>query len=135
MSKISKQLLQEAGIKPKLRLGNKTEKGVVSTGKHFVKLIADKIVSGKDFSGKEVEYVRYLLEENGEQKIYQTKKLNENGELSYLVQRFAEFEEGTDLVIEMKKRGPKNYVSVEPVGSSHEVEVSDEDITDEVIEL
>jgi len=128
MSKISKELVLAAGIIPKLKLGIKTKKGVVSTGVHRVTMVADKIVTDKDpRTGKDVEYVRYLFEENGEKKRYQTKKLNENGELSYLVQHLAEIEEGKEVYLEMQKRGIKNFISVIPVEQGTEIEVEDEE--------
>ncbi len=68
--KNSLQLLKEAGIQPKLRLGTKLAGGgTKSTGPHRVKLIQDKIVKGKHpKTGKEIDFVRYLLEEDGETK-------------------------------------------------------------------
>ena len=131
--KVSKELLNAAGIIPKLRLGTKTDRGVQGNGPHRVKILADKLVQGKDpKTGKDLEYVRYLVEENGEKKSYQTKKLNQNGELSYLVQRLAEIEEGQEVILEMKKAGVKNYVDVVPVGSAHSVEVEDDDGLDSI---
>lgn len=120
-----------AGIVPKLRLGQKTEKGVISTGPHKVKIIEDKIVKGTDpQNGKEIEYVRYFVEENGEKKQYDTKLKDKNGQLSYLVQRLSEIEEGAEVILEMKKRGIKNYVSVNAVTEHGEVEVDDDSEAD-----
>lgn len=133
--KNSLALLKEANIQPKLRLGNKTKHGTKGTGPHRVKMIADKIIKGNDpKTGKEIDYVRYLVEENGETKTYQTKKLNDKGELSYLVQRLAEVKENEEVILEMKKQGIKNYVEVSPVNGSEQVEVEDdeqEEIIDE----
>lgn len=136
--KLSLQLLKEAGIQPKLRLGNKKAKGgTESTGPHRVKMIADKMVKGIDpKTNKEVDYVRYLLEENGETKTYQTKKLNDKGELSYLVQRLAEIKEGEEVILEMKKQGIKNYIDVSPlVGGSTVVQMEDDEESEEVIDF
>ncbi len=126
--KISKKLLQNAGIFPKLRLGIKQSGGgVKSSGSHKVKIIADKIIKKLDqSSGKEIEYVRYLIEENGEQKIYDTKKLDKTGQLSYLVQRFAEVNEGDEVILEMKKQGIKNYIQVIPINNSSNIEIEDD---------
>ncbi len=133
--KQSLQLLKEAGIQPKLRLGTKlTGGGTKSTGAHRVKLIQDKIVKGKHpKTGKEIDYVRYLLEENGEIKTYQTKKLSDDGELSYLVQRLAEVKEGEEVILEMKKQGIKNYIQVSPVSSGEHVEIEDDEAEDETV--
>lgn len=120
--KVSRQLLSVAGLTPKLRLGNKTAKGVVSSGPHRVRVLEDKIVKGLDVSGKEIEYVEYILEENGEKKNYKTKLKDKAGKLSYLVQRLAEINEGDEVILEMKKSGMKNYIEVTPVGQSSVVE-------------
>ena len=130
--KISKQLLAVAGITPKLRLGNKTEKGVKPTGAHKVRILEDKIIKGMDGkTGKEIEYVEYILEENGEKKNYKTKLKDSNGKLSYLVQRLAEINEGDEVILEMKKQGIKNYIEVTPVSGSHTVEADEEESEDE----
>lgn len=121
-----------AGIVPKLRLGmrvtnDKGKQEVRGTGPHRVTLIADKLVTDKDpRTGKDIEYVRYLFEENGEKKKYQTKKLNDKEELSYLVQRLAEVNEGDEVILELKKRGIKNYVEVIPVGHVEGAEIEDD---------
>ena len=130
MTKISRELLAKAGILPKLRLGNKTAKGVTPTGAHRVKILEDKIIRKPDSLGKEIEWVRYTLEENGEQKIYDTKLKSKDGQLSYLVQRFAEVAEGEEVILEMKKQGVKNYIEVTQVGQSRAVQVDEEDEED-----
>src|SRR3990167_8922751 len=128
MSKFSKELLAKAGILPKLRLGLKLPKGGVKpTGPHKVKLLEDKILKKPDQTGKEIEYVRYVVEEDGEKKIYDTKLRDKNNGLSYLVQRFAEINEGEEIILEMKKQGAKNYIEVTPAGHSSSVEVEDEE--------
>lgn len=133
--KTSRELLATAGIVPKLRLGIKTAKGVASTGPHRVRIVADKLVVEKDArTGQEVEHVRYLIEENGEKKKYQTRKLGKDGELSYLVQRLAEIEEGEEVILEMKKAGPKNFVSVTPVNLNSDVEVEDDEMEEAPLE-
>jgi hypothetical protein len=135
--KNSLALLKEANIQPKLRLGIKKQGGgTKSTGAHRVKMIADKIVKGVDpKTNKEIDYVRYLLEENGETKTYQTKKLNDKGELSYLVQRLAEIKEGEEVILEMKKQGIKNYIEVSPVVGSESVEIEDDEHEELINEL
>jgi len=133
--KTSKALMKEANIQPKLKLGKKKAGGgTVSTGAHRVKMIADKVVPGTDpKTGKEIDYVRYLVEENGETKTYQTKKLNEKGELSYLVQELSSISEGQEVILEMKKQGIKNYIDVSPVVGGGSVEMEDdEDETEDI---
>lgn len=118
--KVSKELMEKAGIKPKLKLGVKTERGVQSTGPHKVKMVSDKIVQGLDReTGKVIEYVKYVVEEDGTEKEYRTRlKHKETGELQYLVQNLAQIEEGQEVIMEMKKAGVKNYIEVRhPDGS------------------
>jgi hypothetical protein len=119
--KISRKLVKEAGLHPKLKLMVKdtNEKGneiTVSTGKHTVELIADKEVMGKDpNTGKPTPYVRYLVKnvKNGQTYTYDTRKFNKDtGELSYLVQNLSDYDEGTIVVMQAKKIGAKNYISV-----------------------
>lgn len=126
--KTSKELLKAANIIPKLRLGTqKPGGGVIPNGPHRVKILKDKIDKGNDFkTGKEVEVVKYLVEENGEPKAFERKKLNQNGELDYLVQRLAEIPEGAEIILEMKKKGIKNYVEVIQLGGVDSAEYDDE---------
>lgn len=126
--KNSKELLKLAGILPKLRLGIKQAGGgVKGTGSHRVKIIDDKIIKKPDNTGREIEWVRYLVEESGEKKVYDTKKLDKNGQLSYLVQRFAEINEGEEVILEMKKQGIKNYIEVVPVSNFSNVEIEEDE--------
>lgn len=126
--KNSKELMVAAKIVPKLRLGVKTEKGVIPTGPHRVKLIEDKITTGKDVSGKQIEIVQYTVEENGDQKIYTVPVKNKEGQLHYMVQHLSEIVPGQEVILEMKKAGIKNYVSVLPVNNSKSIEVDDQDV-------
>lgn len=133
--KTSQELLKKAGILPRLHLGTKTEKGVKPMGAKRVKLIEDKIIKKVDArTAKEIEYVRYILEEGGEQKYYDTKLRGMDGKLSYLVQRLAEVKEGKEVIMEMKKQGMKNYIEVIPVENTTSIEVDSEDSDDEEVE-
>lgn len=124
----SKAILEAAGLKPKLQLGQKTEHGVVSTGPHTVKLLKDKEVMGVDETGKEIPMVRYLVEENGEMKTYDVRKFKKGTtDPHYLVQRLAGLSEGSEVILEMKKKGIKNYVEVR-VTEPTDDEVEDDDI-------
>lgn len=135
---ISKQLVKAAGLHPRLKLFIKKEvngkPSVTSTGIHKVKLIRDKEIKGKDpESGKPIDCVRYLVEENGELRTYDTRKFNkETGELSYLVQRFADYAENTWVLLEGKRRGIKNYVEVSDLtGEESEVDENHDDVLTE----
>lgn len=127
--KTSLELLKEAKITPKLRLGQKTAKGVVSTGQHRVKILKDKVAERiEPKTGKKKEVVRYLVEENGQHKFYEVDKMNKDGtELHYLVQRLAEIPEDTEIILEMKKAGIKNYIEVTELGRTDQVEYEDDE--------
>lgn len=126
--KNSKLLMVQAGVLPKLKLGVKQAKGgVKSTGSHKVKILEDKIVKGLDAqTGKEIDYVEYILEENGEKKFYRTKVKNKEGKLNYLVQHLSEVKEGEEVFMEMKKQGMKNYIEVRPLLATVHVEAEEE---------
>jgi len=131
--KVSKQLMVQANIKPKLKLGLKTDRGVQSTGPHTVKMISDKITNGLDReTGKVIEYVKYIVEEDGVEKEYRTRlKHKETGELQYLVQNLAQVEEGQEVIMEMKKAGLKNYIEIRHVDGSVITDTEQEDVVPE----
>lgn len=93
-------------------------------------MLSDKIVNGLDReSGKVIQYVKYVVEEDGVQKEYRTRlKHKETGELQYLVQNLSQIEEGQEVIMEMKKMGPKNYVEVRHVDGSKITDEEQEDI-------
>lgn len=126
---VSKQLVKEAGLHPKLKLLIKEDgKAPVLTGEHKIRLLKDKEVTKKDIDGRDTAYIRYLIEEHGEVKVYDTRKFSKDtGEISYLVQKLAEYPENSYVILEAKKQGAKNYISVKPVNTTEEVEVDDED--------
>src|SRR6185437_8454615 len=95
-------------------LGTKTGGGVKSTGKHTVKVIEDKIIRKPPREeGDDGYYVRYIFEENGERKQYDTRMRQKGGvDPSYFVQAMAEVQPGELIVLEMKKAGVKNYIEI-----------------------
>jgi hypothetical protein len=112
--KTSREILMKSGLLPKLQLGIKTAKGVKSTGKHTVKVIEDKIVRKPiREEGDDGYYVRFIVEENGEQKQYDTRMKEKGGvDPSYFVQAMAAVEPGEIITLEMKKAGLKNYIEI-----------------------
>lgn len=123
--------MQKANIKPKLRLGVKRDGGGVSpTGPHTVTMVSDKIVMGLDReTGKPIEYVKYIVEEDGVEKEYRTRlKHKETGELNYLVQNLSQINEGDVVILEMKKMGPKNYIEVRHADGSKITDEEQEDV-------
>jgi hypothetical protein len=105
---------------------------VKSTGPHTVKVIEDKVVKKPiREEGDDGFYVRYIFEENGERKQYDTRMKEKGGnDPSYFVQAMANVEPGEEITLEMKKAGLKNYVEIIRVSVGGEVEhvdVDDED--------
>ena len=124
---ISQEILKKANIIPKLKLAVKGPKGVQGTGPHRVKLIIDKEAKGSDpITGKERDEVAYLIEENGQKRSYRVPKFGKDGQIHYLVQRLAEFNEGTEVILEYTRKGIKGYISVLPVEEREEI--NDDDI-------
>src|SRR3990167_2526643 len=124
---ISQEILKKANIIPKLKLAVKGPKGVQGTGPHRVKLIIDKEAKGSDpITGKERDEVAYLIEENGQKRSYRVPKFCKDGQIHYLVQRLAEFNEGTEVILEYTRKGIKGYISVLPVEEREEI--NDDDI-------
>lgn len=112
--KTSREILTQSGLLPKLQLGIKTGKGVKSTGKHTVKVISDKIVKKPiREEGDDVHWVRYIVEEDGVEKQYDTRMKEKGGnDPSYFVQAMAVVEPGEIITLEMKKAGIKNYIEI-----------------------
>lgn len=131
--KTSKDIVLKSGLLPRLQLGIKTGKGVKSTGIHKVKVIEDKIVRKPiREEGDDGFYVRYILEEDGERKQYDTRMKEKGGnDPSYFVQAMANVEPGEEITLEMKKAGLKNYVEIIRVSVGGEVEHVDVDEEDE----
>jgi hypothetical protein len=133
MSTLSKSLMASMGIRQKLKLYRKLPKGgTVATGKHIVRFKADKEITGKEYKlddgTMKKDYVRYLFEENGEEKIYNAKKFGKDGSLHYFIQHFADIEMGDEVILEGKKSGMINYIDISKVSTGKEVEVSEDEI-------
>ncbi len=126
--KTSKEIVLKSGLLPKLQLGVKQGKFVKSTGLHKVKVLEDKIVRKPPMEeGDDGYYVRYIFEENGEKKQYDTRMKQKGGvDPSYFVQAMANVEPGEELTLEMKKAGVKNYVEIVRL-SVGEVQTAEDD--------
>lgn len=125
----SKKLMEQAGIIPKLQLGVQRPKGgVLSTGPHRVKIISDRIINETNFeTGKEEPTIVYTVEENGVTKEYHRKVKNKKGELDYLVQRLADLQPGSEVMLEMARRGARNHIVVIPLDNADEAEEDDDE--------
>jgi hypothetical protein len=92
---------------------------VKSTGPHRVKLLGCEGATKEDYmTGKKVRGVNLLFEEKGEKKKYFVPLLGEDKKFHYLIERFAEIEEGTELILEYKRKkgSPRGFIDVQIVG-------------------
>lgn len=117
-----KQILKQAKIIPDLKLFVKKEGGgTQTTGPHKVKLIDSKVIKGTDFeTRKEIYIIRLFIEENGEQKKYDFPMKDKKGDIHYLVQRLAEFKEGSEIILEGKNQGGRSFTDVRPANAVSE---------------
>lgn len=120
---------------PKLQLGERREDGknakgepkfvVFPTGPHTVKLLAEPTTVMLNKGGKMVKGFKFMVEENGATYKWNVPLMNENGEGHYLIDRLnsMDVQVGEEITLEMKKRGPRNYIDVtRPGDAEHEVE-------------
>lgn len=90
-----------------------------STGAHTIMLVSDSIGKGKDpMSGAEVEQLQVIVTEGGVEKMWNIPLKDKESNLHYLVQRLAEFNEGDTLVVEMKKKGMRNFIDVKSLSQA-----------------
>ena len=132
--KISKEILAKSGLLPKLQLGIKQPGGgVKSTGKHRVKMIEDKIVKKPPREeGDDGFNVRYIVEEDGVKKQYDTRMKEKGGnDPSYFVQAMANVEPGEEVELTMKKIGAKNYIEIINITKGEKTSAESEDDADD----
>jgi len=102
-----------------LKLAVKEGNAVRGTGPHKVKLMGCENATNKDYqTQKQIKGVNLLFEENGEPKKYFVPTLGDDGKFHYLIERFAEIEEGTELVLEYQRRegSVRGFINVEVAG-------------------
>lgn len=93
-----------------------------STGPHRFTVVSDKVGKGTDpFSQQPREELQMIIEENGQQKLWNIPIKDLQGNLHYLVAKLAEIKEGDEVIAEMKKKGMKNYVDLRKVGENGDV--------------
>lgn len=117
-----KKLADKLGVVPRLKLGNKTDHGVVGNGPHRIKFLTDAtFIKGKDFKGNEQEQMKFIVEENGMKYAWIVPIKGKNGQPSYLIPHIMDIEIGDERVLEMKKHGAQNHI---------EVRMTDEEVGD-----
>jgi hypothetical protein len=126
---LSRELMAKANIVPKLQLMKKDAHQVPrTTGPHRVKILDERLLNGIDPDTNQPRpIVRYIFEENGERRQYDVPCKDKKGDLHYLIQRFAEFQPGEEMILEAQKRGPKSFISVTRVTDSTAAEVEDDE--------
>lgn len=125
--KTSEEILRQKGVLPRLRLGQKVGNSIQPTGAQRVKLISDFVVEKPDpENGNKIEYMRYVVEHNGEKKYYDTRLYDTTGEVSYLVQNFRNIKEGEEVILEMKRNKMKLFVEITRLGETKRFEEVEE---------
>lgn len=127
------QRVKDAALKLKLysklqlgekRAGENGKESVHSTGPHTVKITAEPTTTIINKNGKSVNGFKFIVEENGQLYKWLVPLTNEQGEGHYLIERLQNIEVGQEIVLEMKKRGPKNYIDISRPGEEEdEIEV------------
>lgn len=103
--------------------------GVKGTGPHSVKLVGCENATNQDYKTRQpIKGVHLLFEEGGVQKKYFVPILGDDGKFHYLIERFAGIEEGSELILEYKRKegSVRGFIDVQPAGTG--IEVKDNDI-------
>jgi len=112
-----------------LKLAIKEGNIVKSTGPHQVKLIGCEKATNRDYkTQKEIQGVNFLFEENGKQKKYFVPTFGKDGKFHYLIERFADIKEGTELILEYKREegSVRGFIGVKEI--KKEINVNDKEI-------
>ena len=126
-----KEAAKSLKLYPKLRLGEKLPGGGVKpTGPHTVRFTAEPTTTMMNKNNKMVKAFKFIVEENGTLFKWLVPLLNEDGEGHYLVERLQDVEVGEVVVLEMKKRGARNYIEILREGDME----SDEELPKEAVE-
>lgn len=121
---------------PKLRLGEKIQGGGVKpTGPHTVKITAEPTTVMMNKNNKQVKAFKFVVEENGTLFKWLVPLTNEEGEGHYLIERLQDVEVGEIVVLEMKKRGARNYVEILREGDLDEQELPPEAAEEEIPDI
>lgn len=121
----SLEILKRLKVIPLLRLAYKDGNRVIGTGPHKVKLVSDKLVKRINPRTAKEEYaIEYIVEENGQQFKYLVPIYNKQGEVHYLLQRLGSLPEGTEVILEYKKKegSYQGYIDVQVVSAQKEIE-------------
>lgn len=129
-----KEVAKVLKLYPKLRLGEMREnergnKVFFPDGKqHVVKIIAEPTTVMLNKNGKQVKGFKFFVQEGEQTFKWLVPLFNDSGEGHYLIDQMnsMDIKVGEEIILEMKKRGPKNYIEMRRVG-----DVVPEDDTEE----
>ena len=135
MEKLQKVISQNPKLKSDkseyLKLAVKEGDAVRGTGPHNVKLVGCENATNKDYrTQQEVRGVNLLFEEKGEKKKYFVPILGSDQRFHYLVERFADIEEGTELILEYKRKegSVRGFIDVRVAGEEGVDQPAEDDI-------
>lgn len=91
-----------------------------------VKLVGCENATNREYeTQKEVQGINLLFSQDGEPKKYFVPTLGKDGKFHYLIERFAEIKEGTEVILEFqrKKGSVKGFISVQVAGEEEQEKV------------
>ena len=83
----------------------------VPNGDHKVKIISEKIDTGKSFDGKEIKQLQLVVLDNGVQKLWNMPLTNQDGTLYFLIEKLKEIKylDGEEFIVRAKKLKTGKY--------------------------
>ena len=101
-----------------------------------VKLVGCENAKNREYeTGREIQGVHLLFEQNGLSKKYFVPTLGKDGKFHYLIERFAEIEEGAELVLEFKRKkgSVQGFIDVRFADEGEQVKVDSKGVIDDDI--
>ena len=113
-----------------LQLAIKEGNAVRGTGPQRVKIVNCENAVNKDYKTQQpIKGVNLIFEQNGTTKKYFVPILGDDGKFHYLFEKFADIPEGTELIVEYKRKegSVKGFIDVQLAGESEKViEINEE---------
>jgi hypothetical protein len=83
----------------------------VPNGDHRVKVLSEKIDTGKDFNGKDAKQLQLVILDNGTKKEWNLPLVNQDGTLYFLIEKLKEIKylDGEEFLVRAKKLKSGNY--------------------------
>lgn len=135
-------LMTKLDATPKLRLGRKLEGGGVELlGPKHIKILGEpSSIMGKDpKTGLPRQEMKFMVEHEGRKYRWLVPFLSKDDgtQPHYLVERMSELDiqVGDELILEMKRNGPKNYVEITKVSSGEVSEAPSLDEDEDTVEV